>query len=855
VSIKPATIPAALSELLSGSYATRPEAFDELIGPDGQPRGHWAPVIGSLIGLGRAELTRRWEQARKLLRENGVTFNVYGDPRGLDRPWELDPVPLLIEAGEWQAVERGLVQRAKVLDLLLADLYGEQRTVREGLFPPEIVFENPRFLRPCFGGQQPGGGYLHLYAVDMVRSPSGEWSVLSDRTQAPSGAGYSLENRIIMSRTFPEAVRDCRVERLARFFQRYRDLLGTLAPRRRENPRIVILTPGPANESYFEHSYLSRYLGYPLVEGSDLTVRDNCVYLKTLGGLQPVDVIVRRVDDDWCDPLELRGESSLGVTGLVEAVRSGNAVVSNALGSGILETRSLLPFVPGLTRYFLGEDTRLGAVETWWCGTAEGLDHVIQAPETFDLMPAYPSHPHSAYPAEHIGGLPFTERIERLRRHPHRFAAQRLPEFSTAPVWNEGKLEPRRVVMRAYLVRDADGNYHAMPGGLTRVTAAGSAAVSMQSGGGSKDTWVLASEDVQAFSLLPPPGQPVQLTRAGADLPSRTADNLFWLGRYLERAEANVRLLRSAFNRLAEGAGSTSDYELSVLMNALQSIWKVQASPSGDTPRPRSISLESELLSAAFDAKRDVSLASLIESVHRTAWRVRDRLSMDSWRNLSRLYQEFQDSGAGARPQHPAETLALLNQTLLTLSAFSGLAMESMTRGPGWRFMDMGRRLERSVHACDLLASLLTAIPDDETTTLQILLEIADSSMTYRSRYSGQMQLAPVLDLLLTDETNPHSVAFQFVALTEHVSKLPRASAAGVLAAEEKAALAVLTRLRLVDVFRLSEADSSGRRAELSVFLDSLAADIPALSDTIVRSYFTHTEFTRQLMAVAPEAE
>src|SRR4051794_18801450 len=351
--------------------------FDEAHDPAGYPRPHWAPFFRSMADLGPSELARRWRDAQHLIRENGVTYNVYGDPRGIARPWQLDPVPLVIAPAEAAHLERGLVQRARLLELVLADLYGPQQLLQSGLVPPELVFPNPGFLRPCHGIRLPGGRFLHLYAANLGRGTDGHFRVLGDRTQAPSGAGYALENRIVMTRTLPEAFRDCRVHRLALFFRALRDSLRAIAPRNKDNPRIVLLTPGPYNETYFEHAYLARYLGYTLVEGGDLTVRDNRVFLKVLGGLQQVDVIFRRLDDDYCDPLELRPDSFLGVPGLTHAVRSGTVAVANALGTGLLETPALMAYLPRLCRELLGEDLWLPSVPTWWCGDPEGLGYVL----------------------------------------------------------------------------------------------------------------------------------------------------------------------------------------------------------------------------------------------------------------------------------------------------------------------------------------------------------------------------------------------------------------------------------------------------------------------------------------------
>ena len=360
--------PSSPWRLLDGYRPRSGAVHDELMTQGGQLRPHYDTFVRSLEALGRHELASRWENAKRAIRDNGVTYNVYGDPEGVDRPWTLDMIPLLVPSAEWSRLEAALIQRAHVLNLLLSDLYGPQRLLREGTLPPSLVFGNPGFLRPCHGMAVPRDIHLHLHAVDLARSPDGHWWVLADRTQAPSGAGYTLENRIVLSRSLPEAFRDCQVERLASFFWAQRDTLTALAPMTREAPRVVLLTPGPLNETYFEHAYLARYLGFTLVEGGDLTVRDRRVFIKTLDGLQPVDVIFRRLDDSYCDPLELRADSTLGVAGLVEAARAGNVTIANALGSGVIETAALSRFLPGLCRSLLGEELLLPSVPTRWCG-------------------------------------------------------------------------------------------------------------------------------------------------------------------------------------------------------------------------------------------------------------------------------------------------------------------------------------------------------------------------------------------------------------------------------------------------------------------------------------------------------
>src|SRR5580693_6735901 len=405
-------------------YAATPGFYDEVLRASEEVRPQWRKLGESLATMGHADLARRWHDGRRLIHDNGITYNVYSDPQNNARPWQLDPIPLVMDPDEWKSIEAGIIQRAMLFNMMLADLYGPQRLLREDRLPRELVFPNPAFLRSCCGIVPQGGVYLHTYSADLARSPDGQWWVLADRTQAPSGAGYALENRLVTTRVMPDVFRSSHVRRLANFFQTYRNALQRMVPVRRENPRIVLLTPGPFNETYFEHAFLARYLGYTLVEGGDLTVRDCRVFLKTLGGLLPVDVIVRRQDDSYCDPLELRGASMLGVAGLTGAVWAGNVAVANALGSGLLESAAMPAFLPALSKHVLGEDLKMPNIATWWCGqdgprgqVAEHLDHLVikSASPSLEFEPVFGA---KLTEAEHA------ELIAKIRANPSAYAAQ-----------------------------------------------------------------------------------------------------------------------------------------------------------------------------------------------------------------------------------------------------------------------------------------------------------------------------------------------------------------------------------------------------------------------------------------------
>jgi uncharacterized circularly permuted ATP-grasp superfamily protein/uncharacterized alpha-E superfamily protein len=829
------------------TYAPASDVWDEMLAPGGAPRRHWMPFVRRLQRLGRDEMARRWAHARRLIHENGVTYNVYGDPRGMHRPWELDALPLVIAPSEWERLERALAQRAQLLNLVLADLYGPQRLVREGRLPAELLWAHPEFLRPCHGIVPPPAVFLHLYAADLARAPDGGFWVMADRTQAPSGAGYALENRLVLSRAFAEVFRDCRVQRLASFFATMRDSLGALALRHRDNPRIVLLTPGPYNETYFEHAYLARYLGFTLVEGADLTVRDATVYLKTLGGLEPVDVILRRLDDGFCDPLSLRGDSSLGVAGLVQAVRAGNVVVANALGSGLIETAALMAFLPGLCRHVLGEKLAMPSVATWWCGHPDALAYVVEHLDGLVIKPAFPVTGREPVFGSALARDDRDALLARLRARPHEYVAQEQVALATAPVWLDEGVQARHVVLRSFLVAAGDG-YRAMPGGLTRVATSGdSLVVSMQRGGGSKDTWVTADGPVSPMSLLRPPGAPIELTHGGSELPSRVADNLFWLGRHVERAEATARLLRVVIARLADEASGGSVSELPALLGALAAHAGLDGGLGDAAEHDARARAVLDFVHAETPPR---GLRATLVAAQRLTSISRDQISLDTWRVLNQL-----DGGVLARADGATlgETLEGLNQIVLSLAAFSGLGMENMTRGQGWRFADMGRRIERALFLVTLVGTTLVAIRDDEAPLLAALLEVTDGAITYRRRYPGTVQLAPVLDLLLTDETNPRALVFQVRALAEHVERLPRAGGEALRTTEERIAIGALAQLRLVEPGVLGEVGASGVRGRLAGLLARLAADVPALSDAVTQSYLSHAAAARPLTAAAVE--
>jgi len=832
------------AELLS-SYAPTAERFD-LLGRGAAAGGPWRPLLEELARHDGEARQRRLATARRLIRENGVTYNVYDEAGGEARPWELDTLPLVIDAATWQQIETGLVQRARLADALLADVYGEQRLSAQGCLPPHLVVGHPQFLRPLCDIVPPGGVRVHLHALDLTRAPDGRWSVLAERADAPAGVGYALENRIVVSQLYPELFRDLGVRRVASFFQGFRD--GVLGLAAAAQPRGVLLTPGPHNEAYFEHAYLARYLGLALVEGDDLAVRDGGVFLKTLAGLERIDVIVRRVDSDFSDPIVFRADSALGVPGLAEAARSGQVVIANALGGGLIGSPGLAAYLPGLCRALLGEELLLASERSLWCGTEAGRRAVLADLESLVVRDAFDQRPLFARGSSARLGSEMS-RAERARlatlmsRRGATLAAQELVPLAAAPVQEGDRLVARPVVLRCFVAWTPEG-WLAMPGGLTRVGAdAAARAVTMQSGGATKDTWVLSDEPVEGLTLLRSGSEPLAIRRVGEEAPSRAMDNLFWLGRYAERAEQRVRLQRAAIRRLGDDAGLGAATTVAAFARrALVPLTLVgeaaaKAAAAGDL-QP----LTEELMASIFGRDNPHGLRRVLDRVQRTAWAVRDRLSLDTWRSVISLVG---GEGLPGTDRDLGAAQSYLDGIVRRTAALAGLAAENLARGRNRLFLELGRRVERAANHCWLLRQLLVVPEDPEEEALQLLLEIADSAMTYRYRYLGVFQAAPVIDLLALDESNPRSVAYQVEQLKTLVGELPRGNLAQAEGQDRRLAATLVARIAAADPLRLARRDDSGRRPALAELLELVEGNALQLSDVIGRAYFRHSASRR----------
>ena len=836
-----------LKDLLA-DYAVPTTRYDELLAAAGVPRAHWDAFLRALASRPSLEIGDTLSLMEREIRENGITYNVYADPKGADRPWEVDPLPLLLSADEWAGIEAGIAQRADLLNRVLGDIYGPQTLLRSGAIPAPVIFGHSGFLRPVQGIRPAGGVHLFQYAADLARAPDGSWWVVSDRTQAPSGAGYALENRLVVSRVFPQMFSDLNVQHLAAYFAALRDSLLRYAPKPGPGdgaPLAVLLTPGPYNETYFEHALIARYLGFPLVEGSDLTVRSGCVWMKTVEGLKRVHAILRRQDDDYCDPLELRSDSALGVAGLTDCVRRGTVFVGNALGSGVIESGALLGYLPKLSEQLLGEPLKLPSVATWWLGEPAAFE---DAWKRLDKVLIKPLERSAREPALFGADLTADERIllrARVAARPQRFVAQEWVQVSQAPVLERGqgagadlgserlasregseRLASRAVGLRVFAVATPDG-YRVMPGGLTRVAVDGdSRVIAMQRGGRSKDTWVLSGAPVNAaFSLLSSTVTPDALVGSRVNLPSRSAENLFWYGRYGERCDSAARTLRVAIAGVLDHHADPSDG----LDPAIVLAYRLGLIDETEETEDARVAL----LRAATHP--DEALSQRLRQLSRTAFNLRDRMSADNWRTLNQLAADPVFQRGAALPL----ALSWLDRAVTSMMTLSGFVLDGMTRSAGWRFLSIGRRIERLSHSC---VALQVATTEGRTHGLDWLLDLTDSTGTFRSRYLVAPEWLPVLDMLLRDDTNPRAIAFQVKGLSEYIAKLELSHGrfASDVLAPAQAALRDLT-----------PADLHPESAVLAELLDQLRKCAGTVSDELTLKFFSHAQSRSVLSLVA----
>lgn len=783
------------------SYRPYPGVSDELLDPTGNVRPVWRPFLDHLSSLGPDDINDRFARGNQYLNDAGVYFRQYGQDGALEREWPLSHIPVIISENDWQVITEGLVQRAELLEMVVGDLYGENRLVSEGYLPASLIAESPEWQRPLVGITPSSGHFLHFLAFEIGRGPDGTWWVLSDRAQAPSGAGFALENRVATGRVFNEFFAKANVHRLAGFFRRFRDHLLDL--RGEQDSRVSILTPGPLNDTYFEHAYIARYLGFMLLEGEDLTVENSRLMVRTVAGLKPVSVLWRRLDAAWVDPVELNEESQIGTPGMVQAVREGNVTMVNALGTGILETRALLAFLPRVCERFLGEPLKLPNVATWWCGEDSTRSYVKEHAAAMMFSPALSTAlPFTSAQTDFIGKD--SEKFQKgilenwIDTEKGGLVAQEAVTLSTTPAYHDGSLVPRPMSLRVFLARTEKG-WEVMSGGFARIGRAESAsAIAMQSGGSAADVWIVGEKKLFKDTLLHQVESPFFKSQSGA-LPARAADNLFWLGRYVERAEGAVRLLRAYHARLLE----TADPDAPLVSQIADYLDEIGVGPESPIPG---------------------GLCAMLQSAVNSAGKVRDRFSVDGWLALNDLAQTA--NGARRVMHDNADVPRAMSLLLRKITGFSGLVHENMYRFTGWRFLSIGRALERAHRMADLL-SVFTG-PTAPDGALELLLEVGDSAMSMSRRYAVSLSHATVLDLLAMDPQNPRSVMYQLTEMKEHIGVLPGASQHGYLSDLARAVLQVHTNLAVATPETLTP-------ETLSELRDQIAFLSVELSDAYIR--------------------
>ena len=823
---------AAKDALLRRVLPAEAGVWDELRDSAGALRPAWAqfadllppPPAGADVP---ADLELRVGQVAQQIRQDGVTHNVFSDKGVASRPWSLELLPLLIGPAEWAGIEAGVVQRAALLERVLADVYGPQRLLHEGLLPPALLLRHPGYLRPMQGVLPPGGLRLHIVAFDLARGRDGRWWVLAQRTQGPSGLGYVMHNRMVISRQFPDAFREQRVQHIA---SSYRRLLDTVEQMARgvaggTTPRIVLLTPGPYSETYFEHAYLARYLGLPLVEGGDLTVRGDRLFLKTVEGLEPVHGMLRRLDDDWCDPLELRPDSALGVPGLLQAVRAGSVVMANALGSGFLESPAIQGFLPAIAQRLMGQALTLPALPTWWCGEAAAWRDV-RAEQAGKVM-------RSTYPRDGRTSQMHSAADEPVTSDPDAWTLQNKLRLSRAPIWGDGALTPRPAMVRVYAIADGGGRWHVLPGGMTRVAKREDSSLSMQRGGSSLDTWVLTDGPVDTFSMLPQRLQVEDIDNRHRPVSSRTGENLFWLGRYTERTEQLVRLARATLMLIS------ADSDAGVAVQRTVSVMAVSSglAPAGVPTLVQGAPLfQRALLAGLADATGAASIGYNLKALARASQALRERLSSEQWGLIRSMGESFAAALEVAPGELPtlAQVLPALDLLALQLAAVTGAQSDRMTRDHGWRLLTVGRLLERLIGMAGRLEAFIDEGALASAAGIDLLLEMFDSAITFRARYQRHEDLLALTDLLVLDTSNPRAFGGVLRRLRTELRKLPGSEDSLQLLLEQLPAEGA--GLTLESLRGASEAQIALALGELS---RSLTAAASALAEQIGQRFFT----------------
>jgi uncharacterized circularly permuted ATP-grasp superfamily protein/uncharacterized alpha-E superfamily protein len=830
------------ADLVSTYRAANGSGYDELLDGSGQVRPHWRALLDGLGEMSEADRANRAQRLDRRVRDTGIAYDIFSDPRKPSQRWQLDLAPLMISAAEWRWLEEAITQRARLCDAILSDLYGPQNLMREGLLPPELVFSDTAFIRPAQGVLPEAGG-LQFYAADLARGDDGQWRIIDNHTETLAGVGFALANRVVHTHITGDLFKQCNGVRLAPFFHNVQSTLTSHSGR--ENARIALLTPGPLHEDYFSHAYLARYLGYLLVEGSDLRTKVNQVYLKTLEGLKEIDLIVRCVDGRSIDPLELDPGGFDGPAGLMRVWRRQPRLIVNSVGSALAQNRGIGCYLPQICERLLGEELQLPDARRFWLGDPSARAHVLTNLDGLVVRKAQEGtgRPGQAALGQDTRALSDADRdiLKReIKLHGARLVAEEKIGFSRAPVVTRDGLASRPFAVRFFVARTPAG-YQAMPGGLAMTIDPDRAVALSAPDGHTRDVWIVSdAEQGPHISLWRPALETARVERSQRVIQSRVADDLFWLGRYSERADWTMRVLRGALRRVEEDGGPATGRRAA--RKCLDVLLSKSDSHAGISERAGTNDLEIEKLCTDLIAGSTGhrTLENTFEGLYRVAHLARDRLSLEAWQTLSRFRPgDTWVTTLASAP--PVAVLDLLDEGLASLAAFNGLMHENMTRNYGWSFLDMGRRLERAYNLSEAILTLFIPVPDseEEQSSLLLLLELADSFITYRSRYRLDPILALVLDLLLLDETNPRSLAYQLAALSRHLERLPDGKRSTTLSEDRRLILALLTAIRLADVEAMAR-EPNGTTLE-RIMLEQIQL-LPALSNAVSRHYFNLTD-------------
>ena len=814
-------------------------SFDEMFDTKCGIRPHWTDIINGLDNAGIKQLELKQLEIDWRLEDNGVTYNIYNDPEGTNRRWNLDPIPLVLTSSEWDEISKGLKQRAKLLNLIFKDLYTEQKLIKEGIIPAEIIFGHKGFIPEVFNFENIDYYSMRFYATDISRGPDGKFWVINDRTQSPSGLGYAVENRLTMNSICDDLYPNVKILKMANFIEGFKNMLKSLSPSNQDNPLIALLTPGPLNETYFEHSYISSFLDLNLVQGEDLLVKNNQLWLKSLNGLRKVDTLIRRVDSQYCDPLELRNDSQLGVAGLVNVVRKDNLSMINPIGVGILENIGLNPFMKNIAKFLLDEELILPQIATWWCGQEKELDFVLKNIRNLIIKRIDRTDNIEIHFTQKLNDSDLNNLIEKIKEHPHYYVGQEIIDFSTTPSFTKGKIEPRNTVIRSFAYLH-ENEYHVMPGGLIRVSPTkDSLVVSNQKGGTSKDLWILGEDE----NFI---GNNIFKNRSFIDsrlenISTKRAENLFWLGRYLTRAIITARMVRFNLKNMLNLTryDNTNSKKTNNILNI--ALTHLTMTYPGFLDGKSVLQLR-EIISIIRDKNRVGTLSFTLSMLSNSNTNVKNLLTMEAWRIYEKLQKEW-SSYSKREIYSNKEHINELDKLLIYLMAYKELIDESIFKEQGLILYDIGSKIEISQLLISKLRSLLTIKLDKliEYDILDSMLNSYESYNSYRAYYKSSLALENVLDFLIFNTKYPKSLIYIINQLLADLRELPKNGNTSHLSNFEEPVFKVFSMITLTTTKKLLETNEDDYvYKNLDEFLSNLSDLLTKTSEELTKTYFSH---------------